>query len=488
MDRSSRSLFVWASISVVCATSALAQGDLRSRLRPISAPVRHGGVYHVATGTWTRGGSMANLTGPDVIYDNTCASGGYVSGQITSEKWQHRSRVPSPTGPTTPSLFYGAPRNDEAPGCRTSYLVNGFQIGYCSQRPSGLGTIDYLFEFADSYTACGATDMVPAQSFAVTGLPGGTSTGGQNCWVMDIDLDGMSTSFVMQADGDGSYTGPSSVETFGYSQGPTTPGITTADVTGPIIAGNFTWTGGGGVGALTPCTGTDGTIWESPVNLAEEGTGMASQDFFRITGMTSVPQGAGCYFFGFQPHADFHLQLYSDADCPGGSPMVQTCLPGQGGVIPCPCGNPPAGGGLGCNNFGDGPAQSGTLDATGVASLAADTVVLNVTGLNNRSLTIFWTGEGVIIQASVIHGAGVRCLSSNLKRLYVGEASGGAISRPQLGDPSVSARTAALGAAIGPGELRHYFNLYRDPFAAGPCGDTAARVNLTNGGRITWGP
>lgn len=472
---------------MIVAGGARAQGDLHARLRTLTAPLRHAGVYHVATGTWTRGGALASLTGPDVVYDNTC-SPVYHIAQISGEKYQHRSRVPSPSGPTTPSIFYGSPRNDEAPGCQTSYTINGFQIAYCSQRPSSLGTIEYLFEFADLYTACGASDMVPTASFPVTGLPGGTSTGGQSCWVIDVDLDSSSSAFVLQADGDGTYVGPSASESFGYSQGPTTAGITSADVTGPLIAGNYTWTGGARSGPLTPCTGTDGTIWDSPADLTEAGTGMSSNDFFRVTGNTTVPAGPGCYFFGGTPHADFHLQLYSDADCAAGSPLLQSCLPGSGGVLPCPCDNPPAGGGLGCDNFGDGPPQSGTLDATGVASLAGDAVVLTATGLNNSSLTIFFTGQGGLFPTGVAHGAGVRCVTTGLKRLYIGEASGGAIARPRMGDPSVSARSAALGASIGAGEIRHYFNVYRDPFAAGPCGNTASRVNLTNAGSIAWEP
>jgi len=469
------------------ASGALAQSELRSRLSPITAPVRYAGTYHVATGTWTRGASLQSLAGPAVIYDNTC-SPSYHGSMATGEKWQHRSRVPSPTGPTTPSLFYGPPRNDEAPGCRASYEIDAFQIGYCSQRPSTLGTLDFVFEFADLYTACGTTDMVPTASFPVTGLPAGTSTGGERCWVIDVDLASTSTSFVLLADGDGVYTGPSTQENFGYSQEPTTPGIVAADNTGPMIAGNFTWTGGSFTGPLTPCTGTDGTIWDSPVDLTEEGTGMASNDFFRVTGNTLAPFGPGCYFFGGTPHADFHLQLFTNADCPPPSPMVPECLPGQGGVIPCPCNNPPRGGGLGCDNFGDGPAQSGTLDASGVASLASDTVVLIASGENNASLTVFFTGTASFFPTSVPHGAGVRCTSANLKRLYVGEPVAGTISRPRLGDPSVSARSAALGAGISPGEIRHYFCVYRDPYAAGPCGQASSTVNVTSGGSIQWVP
>ena len=160
------------------------------------------------------------------------------------------------------------------------------------------------------------------------------------------------------------------------------------------------------------------------------------------------------------------------------------CDPGVGGVVGCPCGNPPAGGGRGCDNFGAGPAESGSLTATGIAYLGQDTVVLHATGENNSSLTVFWTGTA-LIAPGVVHGAGVRC-ASGLKRLYTGSASGGAISRPGVGDPGVSARSTAVGAPISAGQTRYYFTIYRDPGAAGPCGSSATTINLTNTGAIGW--
>jgi hypothetical protein len=123
-----------------------------------------------------------------------------------------------------------------------------------------------------------------------------------------------------------------------------------------------------------------------------------------------------------------------------------------------------------------------------VASLSADTVVLSASGENNSSLTVFFAGSGTIHPTGIVHGAGVRCVTTNLKRLYVGAASGGAIARPGPGDPSVSARSATLGVPISAGEVRHYFNIYRDPLAAGPCGNTGSTVNTTNSLSVQWAP
>lgn len=166
--------------------------------------------------------------------------------------------------------------------------------------------------------------------------------------------------------------------------------------------------------------------------------------------------------------------------------MTQNCRPGvDAGIIACPCSNPPVAGGFGCDNFGGGPAPSGTLDATGVADLANDTITLHATGTNITAFNVFFTGSGTLHPTGIPLAAGVRCVTTALKRLYTGSASGGAISR---GFPtsSISGRSTLLGVPISPGETRHYFNIYRDPNAAGPCGSTASTVNLTNSGSITW--
>jgi hypothetical protein len=126
------------------------------------------------------------------------------------------------------------------------------------------------------------------------------------------------------------------------------------------------------------------------------------------------------------------------------------------------------------------------MNATGISSLGADSVVLAATGENNTSLTVFWQGRDPVHPTGLAHGAGVRCVTATLKRLYIGNASAGAISRPGMGDASVSARATAVGDPISAGQNRHYFTIYRDPNAAGPCGNTASTVNLTNAGTINW--
>ena len=466
---------------------AAAQEDARARLRPITGPVRHAGVYHVATGTWTRGASLANAIGPSTIYNNAC-SVVYFTSMLSMETWQHRSRLPSPSGPTTDSIFYGTSdsnhRYDERPGCAPSYLVNGFEVGYCS---SHAGPITWQYQFASSYSACGAVAMVPQYTFTMTGLPAGTPVGSQSCWVLDFDLSGEpGGGFVLSADGDGSYDGPSTMDQFGFAF--RSPGATASDYTGPMIAGNFTWTGATYSGPILPCTGTDGTIWESPVDPSEAGTGMASNNFFR---MDPPNMGPGCYYFGGNPHADFYLKLFAGRGCPsGGPPLVKFCAPGVGGIITCPCGNPqvPAGSTRGCNNFVGGGTGGTLLDGAGVASVSADTLSLPVTDGVGSAVTVLF--QGTTSTVNLRSGAGVRCVGgAALRRLYKGDQVAGSIAFPNDGS-AVHDTSAAKGYTIVPPITLYYYAAYRNSAANGQpgCPGLTFGFNTTNAGSVSWWP
>lgn len=497
-----------AAVALLC-TGAMAQSDIKSRLQTVTSPIKNAGIYHVATGTWTRAGSIANLggIGPDTIYNNTCGSV-YFTGMLSTEKFQHRSRIPSLSSP-----LVGAPIElTSAPGCANSYLVNGFQVAYCS---SSVLTVDWQYQFASNYTLCGAGDMVPQYTIDALGLPGGTVTGAQQCWLVDLDISGgTGGGILLSADGDGTYNGTINTDEFGFSFAPTTLTVA-SQFTGPLIAGDFTWTGGPGTvsGVLTPCTGVDGTIWDSPIiDLTEEGTGMDSRDFFRISGgPVSAPSGAGCYYFGGNPHADFWLELYADPNCPDPNPLVGFCYPNAGGTRSCPCGNQPApnDGTRGCNNFGTPPPSSGDpatasggaiLTATGsVVASTANTLVFHVTrqhGTASGNITILFMGT-TQLSPGVISGAGVRCISGLLTpRPYKGQSTnvGGVpdtceVNFPDPGLPPPYDQDAWTRSSMpAPGSVRHYYAAYRNTAAGNnhaPCVSTAA-FNLSNAGTITW--
>ena len=101
------------------------------------------------------------------------------------------------------------------------------------------------------------------------------------------------------------------------------------------------------------------------------------------------------------------------------------------------------------------------------------------------ALTIFLQGSG-FAPNGLVFGDGVRCAAGTLKRLYVKSAAGGVASAPGPGDPSITARSAALGDPIPVGGQRFYGVYYRDPsasFCPAPAGST---FNIGNGLSIVW--
>ena len=485
------------SLALLCGVAS-AQGNMKSRLVPITAPIRNAGVYHVATGTWTRGASPASTAG-QVIYDNNSTLI-YFTTMLSTESFQHRSRLPSPSGPTTNNLYYGTSdsnhRYDERPGCADRYTISGFEVLYCS---SHVGTIDWEHQFASSWAECEASDMVPQYTIALTGLPAGTQAGGQACWIVSVDLSGMPNGGMeLSADGDGSYQGPSTLDQFGWSFRPTSP-IAPSDFTGPVIAGNFTWTDGHSGGIFIPSTGTDGTIWDSPNVVGAGptpagetiGTGMSSNSFFRDAGgPVSNPSGPGCYSFGSAPHADFYLRLFSTAAC-GPSPIVPFCAPGVAGIVTCPCGNPqvPVGATKGCNNFAGGGTGGAILSGIGTAIAGpADSLVLEVNEGIGFSLSVLFQGTANTVNAR--SGAGVRCVGGTLKRLYKANLNGnGAIRFPNNG-VAVHDASSAKGYTIVPPITLYYYAVYRNSAANWHpgCPGISFGFNTTNAGSVAWAP
>ncbi len=432
---------------VLLGASASAQQQLApSRVHPITSTVRDAGVYHLATGTWTRKASQASL-GADTIYDNTC-SGVYYYG-FWGDHFIDEGRIPSPSGPSNLNA---------RPGCNSSYSIDGFQIAYCTDQ---LSMATYTINFYESYPSCATVvGVTPTSGFAITGLP--ASVGPGACWIVTIDLDSppqtASLAFVMLADGDGTFTGGPNSNLFGWESFTSVPAAS-ATFTGPIIAGEP------GV-----CLGYDGTRWDPVVNYTEAGTGMSTLNQIRIEqGPNTAP---GCYYWmsGF---LSFHLELYSDA-C--GGPFVNQFCFGDGTGTPCPCGNHSApGNGEGClHSLGVG----GALTYTGTSSLSTDTVILLGSRMPNANALYF---QGTTQQsggAGTVFGDGKRCAGGTTVRLKTVLNVGGASQVPQPGDPSVSVQ----GLITAPG-TRTYQVWFRN--AADFC--TPATFNSTNGLEITWG-
>ncbi len=155
---------------------------------------------------------------------------------------------------------------------------------------------------------------------------------------------------------------------------------------------------------------------------------------------------------------------------------------GDGTSAACPCGNSGAAG-HGCQNSAS--TGGALLTGTGSPSLSSDSVVLTSAGELPTAMSFLLQGPALV--APALYGDGLRCTGGLLKRLFNQNALGGAVSFPNGSDPSISARSAALGAPIPVGATRTYQVYYRDPnpaFCAPPTGST---FNISNAVAIFWG-
>jgi hypothetical protein len=110
-----------------------------------------------------------------------------------------------------------------------------------------------------------------------------------------------------------------------------------------------------------------------------------------------------------------------------------------------------------------------------VASLSADTLVLEASGMPNSSCLYF---QGTT-QSSTAFGDGLRCAAGSVIRLGSKFNSSGDSRYPAAGDVSVSVRGVVTAAST-----RTYQAWYRNATAF--C--TASTFNLTNGYAVLWRP
>jgi len=163
------------------------------------------------------------------------------------------------------------------------------------------------------------------------------------------------------------------------------------------------------------------------------------------------------------------------------SPGIDTCFPGTGDRLPCPCGNPGTLG-RGCEN--SSATGGARLDASGKASLQQDTLSFTMTGGKPTGTSVLTQGS-LDLTYGVAFGQGLRCAGGVVKRLYVKSAAGGSILVPGPSDASVSARSAAEGDALSAGSARWYAVYYRDPIVLGSCPATST-FNVTQTQLVSW--
>jgi len=239
---------------------------------------------------------------------------------------------------------------------------------------------------------------------------------------------------------------------------------------GGMFASNTTLSGG----VITFYSANDTLLATLPINLAAgcawvwNGWSAGTQPAFKrivIRGGSDTPV----------------LMDNLQADLAPLSPGIDTCFPGVGSVMPCPCSNP-ATLGSGCDNSDfTGGAR---LDASGRASIYSDTLRFTTSGEKSGALSILLQAS-TVIPNGISFGQGVRCAGGAVKRMYTKPAGGGSITAPGLGDMAVWSRSVQLGDMIQAGMTRWYSVYYKDGTVLGGC-PAARNFNTTQAQLVTW--
>lgn len=162
---------------------------------------------------------------------------------------------------------------------------------------------------------------------------------------------------------------------------------------------------------------------------------------------------------------DFNFDGVPD-ECGPGTPMC----PGDGTLIPCPCGNESAlGAGEGCRNS-TGPGA--ILYTTGTSVVALDNLVFHVAQGRPGMPAMLVQGASLI---SIPFKDGVFCMGGPTKRVEV-------ISLNAVGSGSTTGSIVTGGSIPITGGTRYYQMWYRDPVFS-PCGTGS---NFSQGMMISW--
>jgi hypothetical protein len=248
-----------------------------------------------------------------------------------------------------------------------------------------------------------------------------------------------------------------------------------------MFDGTLNYQGPSGVTHIVPPAFQTATVSiTDPAVLASVFTGSGEVTF--TTSATDVSGHSGCGSLAaiFVNHSAIIVSVVYTYCTPG----LTMCVPGvQGTTAVCPCSNPqsPAGSLKGCNN--SSATGGAMLSSGGAALLSSDTVVFTTSGENPNATSIVLQGNSA--DDGTIFGQGVLCASGMRLRLYTKAATHGSIVAPGPGDPSVSARSAALGDTIAPNQPRWYLVYYRDPIVLGGCPATST-FNATQGQVVYW--
>lgn len=162
--------------------------------------------------------------------------------------------------------------------------------------------------------------------------------------------------------------------------------------------------------------------------------------------------------------------------CPSGTTSSHCAGDGSLSTV-CPCGN---------FGFADRGCENSALSGGALLSLTGtvspDTLVLAQHGQPVGSFSVFLQGSA-FLASGTFFGDGVRCVGGSQLVLYAKRAAGTSVVAPAVGDPSITARSAALGDPIPPGSPRFYQVSYRD---IDPTFCSMATFNIGNAVRVVW--
>jgi len=325
-----RSTLIAAAAAMMCGAGFAQQVD---NVYPVPGAVQRGPVINLRTGQPVSPAREAQVRAvTNYIYDNTCTwtGGGFYTGTGVCEDYIDEGRIPGGLGGTAPT------------GATVDNNVTFFEVGYCTA--AAAGTVDIKVGFYDSLGGqCGGFPPAPIPpaltthgtvfQLPIATLPGGTSTGGLQCWVVGFDLG--NTGFCMLSDGDGVYDNNADLDRFNWSwqmDNTVTQGILLMGEPFATIPGSCTYN--------IPCSADP--LYGNPC-----GSGLANDDGFWInvdndlaggglsagTGCVSAPGGGtGCYWFGGapgNPFSGFYMKMGNNGSCGGcAATAVNYCTAG----------------------------------------------------------------------------------------------------------------------------------------------------------------
>ncbi|MEM8709786.1 MAG: hypothetical protein AAGG01_02450 [Planctomycetota bacterium] len=442
------SLFTVSAIALMA--GAAAQNSPQTlKAEKVPGAIKHAGIYHVSTGTWTRtGGAVANF-GPDTIYSNTAGSGyfssaGGAGGFAAGATNYDEGNVP------------GSMNTNNA-GNRDEYNVNCIQIGYCDNGAAGSG--GWELGFYNSYAPCAGAAVADA-TVATAGLPA------NGCWFVTFDLSG-GGEVCLAADGGNGFDDDVDLDAFGWSYRYT--GTDGSQPAGFLLNGDPQSTDPSWVLGGDPIDGTNTYFGPASLCSADEATGLLTQDQWYLENPAN-PADDGCYFFGgygnnnscggpSNPYASWSFELQADT---GSCAIFETY----------------------CASNPNSTGVNSTMTISGSAVAADDDITLTATVPAN-SFGFFITSQNDGFVANPGGSAGNICLGADVGRFQMLAANSGASGTISISTTSGQFSLTNIPQASGPyaamaGGTAHFQCWHRD---ASPQGPTS---NFTDGVRINW--